>query len=139
MKCPSCGGRLKTIRGQSSEPEGIRNDAWCEKERQRYMVTKAYAVAIDGDEKKTTGEQVFPRGSGLSKGQALRRLDASTQKLRQDVMQYWELAGLEEADADRIIKATASLNRAITAAHYPRTADVGREPGRGLGHSRQAP
>lgn len=54
--------------------------------------------------------------AGLTKGQAIRRLDASTQTLRDDVNKYWELAGLEEADRDRIIKATASLNRAIMSA-----------------------
>lgn len=77
--------------------------------------------------------------AGLTKQQALRKLDASTQQLRDDVNKYWELAGLEEADADRIIKATASLNRAITAAHYPRAADVGRQPGRGLGLPAEGP
>lgn len=48
MKCPDCGTRFKRVRGQSSEPEGIREDAWCPKCKQRFMVTKAYAFPIDG-------------------------------------------------------------------------------------------
>lgn len=58
--------------------------------------------------------------SGLTKGQAIRRLDTRAVELKDDLMRYWELAGLTEPERDRAVNAVARLFGALRAAAFRR-------------------
>ena len=44
MKCPKCKGQVNRVEGLSTEPEGIRNDCWCEECKIMFTCTKAMFV-----------------------------------------------------------------------------------------------
>ncbi len=58
--------------------------------------------------------------SGVTRGEAIRRLDTKAAELKRDVMSYWEVAGMTEADRDRAIAGVADLFKSLEGATFRR-------------------